>query len=668
MTQNDQAPQQGAHSITYRPDIDGLRALAVSLVVLVHAFPKLVPNGHVGVDIFFVISGYLITKILLLELGERRFSIREFYVRRANRIFPALVLVLAACLVFGWLSLYAGEFGLLGRSVAAGAGFVANLNFYLEGGYWDIAAKLKPMLHLWSLGVEEQFYLLWPALLWLAWWRRIPMGLLLAVAIAASLAWNLRTTPVNQPAAFYLPLARFWELLAGSVLAAAALPRAGSASAAPGGWRARWRALWNQPWVREGAAVLGLVLIALALRARYRTEAFPGRHAILPVLGAALLIAAGAGTWLNQRLLANRVLVYVGLISYPLYLWHWPVLTFARILGNGEPPPAARIAAVVLAVLLAAATYHWVETPLRRLPARRGTKAMALAGLLAACGVAGYAVHARDGVPSRHQASLPALPPAPAPLVPDDGRVLAFLGDSQATVFSAYMPVAPRRSVSFAKAGWPHLEGTAFSKNEPGTPALTEQALASIAGDPAIDVVIVANMYNLYAHYDRFGAVDRFYSLPPVPGETAEQAYFTGLRRTAQRLAAAGKTVLYLKSIPFMGSVPSVEACAAERMPVPRRAPADCSPPLAEVQRFRAGYDEAVARAFAGIANVAVFDPLPLLCDAERCHVTRGGIVMYRDSSHLSQAGSHLLGIELMRRVDAIRAAQRAPRSFATKT
>jgi peptidoglycan/LPS O-acetylase OafA/YrhL len=182
----------GAHPhATKRDDIDGLRALAVCLVLLVHSFPQYMPKGFIGVDIFFVISGFLITGILVRELHEGRFSLWSFYTRRVNRIFPALILVLVACVGFGWLALYADEFKLLGRSVAAGSGFAANSNFFLETGYWDVASKLKPLLHLWSLGVEEQFYLAWPLLLWAAWMLGLNIAIVLAALVTGSLAWNL---------------------------------------------------------------------------------------------------------------------------------------------------------------------------------------------------------------------------------------------------------------------------------------------------------------------------------------------------------------------------------------------------------------------------------------------------------------------------------------------
>jgi peptidoglycan/LPS O-acetylase OafA/YrhL len=271
------------HVIPYRPEIDGLRGLAVTLVVLVHAFPGYMKNGFIGVDIFFVISGFLITGILLTQLQGGSFSLRDFYIRRANRIFPALILVLTACIGFGWLSLYASEFKLLGRSVAGGAGFVANINAYLEGGYWDIAAKLKPLLHLWSLGVEEQFYLIWPALLFAAWTRHFNLAIVIIVLITTSLAWNLWSIGIDQPAAFYLPFSRLWELLAGAALAYfGGSPPAGIAET-----------LVPSRILSNVCAFLGFALIIAGLADHFPSQEFPGKYAILPVLGTVLIIAAG---------------------------------------------------------------------------------------------------------------------------------------------------------------------------------------------------------------------------------------------------------------------------------------------------------------------------------------------------------------------------------------
>jgi peptidoglycan/LPS O-acetylase OafA/YrhL len=333
----------------YRPDIDGLRAIAVGSVLAYHAFPSLLPGGFIGVDIFFVISGFLITTILLQSLAAGDFSYRDFYARRIRRIFPALVLVLLATLTFGWYVLLPGEFSQLGKQTTGGAAFFANLVFLGEAGYFDATAETKPLLHLWSLGIEEQFYIFWPLLLGLAWRRRWPMlRVTLAVAVISFLV-NVLTVQPHRAAAFYSPLSRAWELMAGGLLAAMRLQAASNGSAQP------------RPWTKHVQSVVGMGLIVLGLFMTRSTKAFPGWWALLPVLGAVSCIAAGPNGVLNRYLLSNRVMVWIGLISYPLYLWHWPLLSYARIVAGGEPPLQVRVVLVVAAVVLAWATYRFLE-------------------------------------------------------------------------------------------------------------------------------------------------------------------------------------------------------------------------------------------------------------------------------------------------------------------
>ncbi|MFS2206242.1 acyltransferase family protein [Variovorax sp. Varisp36] len=333
----------------YRPDIDGLRAIAVGSVLAYHAFPSLLPGGFIGVDIFFVISGFLITTILLQSLAAGDFSYRDFYARRIRRIFPALVLVLLATLAFGWYVLLPGEFSQLGKQTTGGAAFFANLVFLGEAGYFDATAETKPLLHLWSLGIEEQFYIFWPLLLGLAWRRRWPMlRVTLAVAVISFLV-NVLTVQPHRAAAFYSPLSRAWELMAGGLLAAMRLQAASNGSAQP------------RPWTKHAQSVVGMGLIVLGLFMTRSTKAFPGWWALLPVLGAVSCIAAGPNGVLNRYLLSNRVMVWIGLISYPLYLWHWPLLSYARIVAGGEPPLQVRVVLVAAAVVLAWATYRFLE-------------------------------------------------------------------------------------------------------------------------------------------------------------------------------------------------------------------------------------------------------------------------------------------------------------------
>jgi peptidoglycan/LPS O-acetylase OafA/YrhL len=215
---NDTTTDVSPDAVTYRPDIDGLRGLAVLAVVAFHMHAGLLPGGYVGVDVFFVISGFLITSIILRNLQQSAFSFFEFYIRRAKRIFPALILVLLAVLAIGWIFLLPGEYRFLGKHVAAGAGFISNFALWQESGYFDRAAESKPLLHLWSLGIEEQFYLLWPPLLVWAWRRRIDALSIAAGIVAGSFAINLFLLSRLEPSdAYYLSFARFWELLLGCV-------------------------------------------------------------------------------------------------------------------------------------------------------------------------------------------------------------------------------------------------------------------------------------------------------------------------------------------------------------------------------------------------------------------------------------------------------------------
>ena len=631
-----------AHVIPYRPEIDGLRALAVTLVVLVHAFPGYMKNGFIGVDIFFVISGFLITGILLTQLQGGSFSLRDFYIRRANRIFPALILVLTACIGFGWLSLYASEFKLLGRSVAGGAGFVANINAYLEGGYWDIAAKLKPLLHLWSLGVEEQFYLVWPALLFAAWTRHFSLAIVIIVLIATSLAWNLWSIGIDQPAAFYLPFSRLWELLAGAALAYFGGRQPAGIAEMPSGI------------LSNVCAFLGFALIIAGLADHFPSQEFPGKYAILPVLGTVLIIAAGPRAWLNSMFLSHRWVVYVGLISFPLYMWHWPLLTFARILENGELSTIFLGGALLLTVALSVVTYHFVERPIRKNPWRRGAVAVALGTLLAACGAAGYSIYLHDGLEARYAAPNVSKAVMVFPRVTSEKKVV-LLGDSEAGVFAPGLIPIYQNLVTFATSGWPYLVGVTYrpglvlSPGWIGTVAMTEQAMAAIVSDPLVDVVIIAHMYVVYLDQDQIR------SYPAVLGETGATAYEAGLRRTVKLLTKAGKKVVYLKSIPFRADVASILACSSSTLPIPRKQPHDCLRSRADIQNSRAAYEQVLIRALDGITDVWVFDPLPYLCDQSTCYVERDGVLLYQDVAHLNVAGAQLVGAKLAKYVETIR-------------
>ena len=343
---------------TYRSDIDGLRAVAVLAVLAFHALPSVLPGGFVGVDIFFVISGYLISSILLSSLQQQSFSLLDFYSRRIRRIFPALITVFIASFAMAWYFFYADEFINLGRHMISSAAFIQNWMLASESGYFDTSTEIKPFLHLWSLGVEEQFYIIWPLLLWGAWKLRLNLLKLTIICLAASFAWNIYELYFAQSTiAFYLPQVRFWELLIGAVLAYIHLnPSAGSS-----------RVVTSLNLVSENVrSVTGVTLLLLSFFFINSQKVFPGFWAILPTLGAVLLISAGPNAILNRTVLSNKVAVWFGKISYPLYLWHWVLLVYLRIL---EPDLFAkvkfRLLALALAVMLSWLTYRFIEKPLR---------------------------------------------------------------------------------------------------------------------------------------------------------------------------------------------------------------------------------------------------------------------------------------------------------------
>ncbi len=377
----------------YRPDIDGLRGVAVLAVIGFHAFPAWVPGGFVGVDVFFVISGYLISTIIFTAVNAGRFSFATFYARRIRRIFPALVVVLAAGYAAGWFVLYADPFEQLGKHIAGGAGFVANYVLWREAGYFDADADTKPLLHLWSLGIEEQFYLVWPLMIFLAWKARLNLVALTIVTFLVSFYFNIEGIRRDLVGTFYSPWTRFWELTAGSMLAAIVTDR--------GTWlggkgRLVYDSVRARPMARDLLAGAGLALAVGAAFGIDRTRHFPGLWPLIPVTGTCLMIASGADAWLNRIVLSGRVIVGIGLISYPLYLWHWPLLSFARILRSETPPADVRVAAILAAFVLAWLTYQVVETPIRFGPRRRWVVPL-LCVLMGVCLAAGYYTFASRG-------------------------------------------------------------------------------------------------------------------------------------------------------------------------------------------------------------------------------------------------------------------------------
>ncbi len=615
----------------YRPDVDGLRAIAVLAVLAYHAFPHAAPGGFAGVDVFFVISGFLISGIILEGLREGSFGFADFYWRRVRRIFPALVLVLAASLALGWLLLLPDEYSQLGRHVAAGAAFVSNIALWREAGYFDSAAELKPLLHLWSLGVEEQYYLAWPLLLYLFRARPRRMLAMIVALGAVSFAANLWLVAERPSAAFYLPVSRFWELMAGSALAFFSVHGA------------------RQARFADAQAAGGLLLLGAALALLDGTRAFPGWWALLPVLGTVLLVSAGPHAWINRRILAQPAMVFVGLISYPLYLWHWPLLAFARIAHGGEPPAALRLALLALSLALAWLTYALVEKRIRRAqrPSLRRMALPALAGSMAALGGLGLLALQSQLMPL--SASLPLIREVSLAstdwdyvgdqVVPGDSRkAVLFFGDSH---MQHYWPrihkvvserAAPVRTVIFKTTGGcapvPGIErrGQQCSR-------FVDEGL-QLALRPEVDTVVLAASWVGFvqrADYYRVGDP----AAAPLDVLAPQNAWvLKGLEAALRRLTAAGKRVVIVLSSPRGDAFDPKSVIQREGMTIGVRA--GLAPvPRSKLVQLTSPIDARLI-AVAAAAGATVIDPTDALCGASHCPAADElGRPLYKDESHL---------------------------------
>jgi peptidoglycan/LPS O-acetylase OafA/YrhL len=379
-------------ALDFRPDINGLRALAVLGVVVFHADRAWLPGGFVGVDIFFVISGFLISRIILAQCAAGRFSLAMFYARRAKRILPALLVVVSFVWIVGWFMAAPTQFREIGGGLLGNSYFT--VNFWLMrlagvGGYFGADAATKPLLHLWSLSIEEQFYLVWSVLL-LALFkfeRRLVLIVILGLFVA-SFAASVVLTPIDPIAAFYLPWTRGWELALGALIAyrevfwLEALP-------------------YPSRLIANIGAGAGIALMLGAFLFLNETQPFPGWLAAVPTIGSALVIANPCSLP-GEIVLGNRVAGFFGVISYPLYLWHWPLFAFARIWPGVIPTTPVLFALACVAVILAALTYRLIEQPVA-IPFRRRpfATALVLVGLLALTGIVGRMTYDSKGFPSR---------------------------------------------------------------------------------------------------------------------------------------------------------------------------------------------------------------------------------------------------------------------------
>jgi peptidoglycan/LPS O-acetylase OafA/YrhL len=626
----------------YRPDIDGLRAVAVLMVVLFHAWPKWLPSGFIGVDIFFVISGFLITSIIIDDLERQRFSILHFYSRRVRRIFPALLLVMGATLLFGWAVLMRTEFEQLGKHIASGAGFVSNLTLWSEAGYFDADSHTKPLLHLWSLGVEEQFYIAWPLMMWLAYRSRARFLAGALVVFALSFSYCLYATFHSPTEGYFSPLTRFWELMAGGICAH--LQRRHGARLAG---------------VAPLLSPIGAVLLLVAAASITEQSPFPGWWALAPVLGTALLILAGAQGWLNRRVLSHRLAVGIGLVSYPFYLWHWPLLSFGYLVHGEKPPAALKAALVAAALVLAVLTYRLLELPGKRITRRRPLITalcvlMALLGVLGAAGLTGQlAPRLRDSGADRYLNALNdvAFPtPAMQPFAHAGARfqriagsgagVTVFLGDSVMEQYGAYVSHAlkarpdGRAAVVFATQGGcpPIKDAVRLPRLKFPSCARTVEAAHALARAPEVDTVVVgASWYGYFsAGYDGVEIGGRRF-----PALEAHELAYRSLAASLQGFADLGKRVFLVMPPPAGDAFDPRSMIEGSRFGQIR---AKASLPPFDAAQYLERNAQARARllAIARASGAVVIDPVTALCPDLRCPVVDAdGEPVYTDTVHM---------------------------------
>lgn len=386
----------------YRADIDGLRAIAVLSVVIYHAFPSKLTGGFAGVDVFFVISGFLISSVLFQNFDRDTFSIGDFYSRRIRRIFPSLALVLFSVLLFGWLCLFPDELQQLGKHAASSAGFIQNFTLWKEAGYFDNASETKPLLHIWSLGIEEQFYILWPLMLWSASklnkicgkpnHKRLFYFLATFLVLVVSFILNLNLIYVDPAKTFYLPQYRFFELALGGILSWWVLYQPNILNIFSVSKKGFFSAWLTETRLKNCVSIIGLLSLLLIFGKFSKETVFPGKNALLPIIATALIIWAGPQSWLNRKILSSKILVWFGLISFPLYLWHWPILSFGRIIYGELPSREFRVIAIIVSVLISWLTVKIIEKPFRFGNTYIGLKLAALCILVFGIGGFGYSI------------------------------------------------------------------------------------------------------------------------------------------------------------------------------------------------------------------------------------------------------------------------------------
>ena len=645
----------------YRPDINGLRALAVISVVGFHAFPKIFKGGFIGVDVFFVISGYLITNIILDSLDKNTFNIWKFYSRRIKRIFPALILTLVICYIIGWFTLFPSEYMQLGKHIAGGASFISNFILWQEAGYFDNSNETKPLLHLWSLGIEEQFYIIYPILLYCTSKLKINSIKVICFLFIISFTLNIIKSNNIPVKAFYSPFTRSWELMIGGFIACISK---------------RYRCTYCK-FITELQSMFGFLFICITMFVLTKNNIFPGWWALLPTLGTFLIILpTSQQTWVNRNLLSNNIMIWIGLISYPLYLWHWPLLSFAHIIESGKSTAAIRIICVSLSFVLAYLTFKYVETPIRFGRNVTNTIYYLLCLGMIIIGFLGYITYKKKGL--KFRPTIKQFVNNKEELVrtaaQDDQcksyinnhnivfdycrynivssgnhQTIALIGDSHAhAAFQGLSELFAQNGINLlllANSSCPPFVGSVTGINNQQKnkcAAKIDEIIKILIRKKEIKKVIITSMGPKYISGFGFGKKEKtrkfFFSsnINKWFSSSKKEIFRNSLRNTYNILSKAGKKIFYILDIPETGINPA--ACISRPFKLANRK--RCMVPTHIVKSRQKDYRDVIMSLY----EIKIIDPINAFCPNKNCYIfDQNESLLYSDSHHLSIAGSRFL-------------------------
>jgi len=656
----------------YRPDIDGLRALAILSVIIYHAFPDSLPGGFSGVDIFFVISGYLIFSIILRGLKTNSFSFKIFYAHRIKRIFPALSIVVLSTYLFGWVALLPDEFRLLGKHVFAGMSFYENFLLRSESGYFDVSSEAKPLMHLWSLAIEEQFYLMFPLVAWLGWRMRINLLFIISILAITSFSLNITGIEKNIIKTFFMPQTRVWELLSGAMLAYFVIRQNSKDDYLPHSTSTFAHLIPNlkqhMGTLKNTSSIFGFFLLFLNFTLLKETYLFPGWWALISVLGTILIIFAGTNAWANRTLLANKPMMFIGAISYPLYLWHWPILTFFKILQPQAPSIPSGIVCIIISLVLSWLTYQLLEKPIR-FGSNTWIKTASLCIIASFLGAAGYVTYKKDGITSRSIVEKnPLIKPTSITqsfelrgcgLDDEDTKEFSFcstdsrgnakfalIGDSKAAallpgIFSYEKPNGYWKVIGGNGRLGPTVPVISNASIYQSYQTLAHLTLKAITNDPKLEVVVIATSTRALFQ------LDNDYSIEKLPANQNKKLALEGLDAMVSEITKTGKKVVLVIDNPTLPDpkkcVPRVTSLHALDLILGLNKQEPCSIPYERHMELSAAYRDMLYNIEnRHIGSVRVFDTLDILCDTATriCGSVADGRLVYGFTDHISAYSS----------------------------